>query len=85
MPISGDLSGGSLPVIGIGQAGCQMAAAFWLQLCEDHRIDPHSGKSVEGATGRWEKLFTRVRGEEAMNVSCLARFSSTPTRGRGTT
>ncbi|MCP5550992.1 MAG: hypothetical protein H7A53_08880, partial [Akkermansiaceae bacterium] len=61
-PISGDLSGGSLPVIGIGQAGCQMAAAFWLQLCEDHRIDPHSGKSVEGATGRWEKLFTRVRG-----------------------
>ncbi len=47
-------------VAGVGQAGSQMAAAFWTQLCEEHRIDSTNGRSKEGPTGNWEKSFTIV-------------------------
>ncbi|NNE90790.1 MAG: hypothetical protein HKN23_04015 [Verrucomicrobiales bacterium] len=51
---------GSLLIAGVGQAGCQMAAAFWARVCRDHQIDPDTGHSESGPTGRWDRLFSLV-------------------------
>ena len=51
---------GSILVTGVGQAGSQMAAAFWAQLCRDHQIIPETGRSDAEPTGHWQKLFTAV-------------------------
>jgi len=70
---------GSILVTGVGQAGSQMAAAFWVELCRDHQIIPETGRSDAEPTGHWQKLFTAVgTGSEARYVPRCLFLDSDP-------
>lgn len=49
-------------VISIGQAGNQIASAFWRTICQEHGIEPQSGTTAPGATpkGNWSSFFSKL-------------------------
>lgn len=50
---------GEIVAIQVGQAGNQIAGAFWTKICKEHGIDPTNGKAVE-IQGDTNVFFNRV-------------------------
>ncbi len=50
---------GEIVTIQVGQAGNQIAGAFWTKICKEHGIDPTNGKAVD-VVGDTNIFFNRV-------------------------
>ena len=51
---------GELVCVQVGQAGNQIAGAFWQKICREHGIDPSNGKSLGDIVGDPEIFFNRI-------------------------
>ena len=49
-------------VVSVGQAGNQIAASFWKNICQEHGIDPLTGEVAAGQElrGNWNSFFSNL-------------------------